>query len=114
LPGLLNHKKELGSASYPGEKAFKLYDTFGLPLDFITDVLRDQGLELKEEDFNRALEEQRTRAKASWKGAHKESANPVYAKLAQTFKTEPDFYFGTKTRTRGSKRSSPSKARYRS
>ena len=84
--------------TYPGEKAFKLYDTFGLPLDFITDVLRDQGLQLKEEDFNRALEEQRTRAKASWKGAHKESANPVYAKLAQTFKTEPDFYFGTRTK----------------
>jgi alanyl-tRNA synthetase len=44
------------------------------------------------------MDEQRTRARASWKGAHKEAANPVYAKLAQTFRTEPDFYFGTKTR----------------
>ena len=43
------------------------------------------------------MEEQRTRAKASWKGAHKESASPTYAKLAGTFKTEPDFYFGTNT-----------------
>ena len=42
--------------------------------------------------------EQRTRAKASWKGVHKDSANPVYAKIAQTFKTEPDFYFGTQMR----------------
>ncbi len=98
MPRLLEEKKKHGTAAYPGEKAFKLYDTFGLPLDFITDVLRDQGLELKEEDFNRALEEQRTRAKASWKGAHKEAANPVYAKLAQTFKTEPDFYRGTQTK----------------
>jgi len=80
-----------------GEKAFKLYDTYGLPVDFITDVLRDQGLRLDVEGFDRAMEEQRTRAKASWKGVHKESASPAYAKLAGTFKTEPDFYFGTST-----------------
>ncbi len=48
--------------------------------------------------FDRAMEEQRTRARASWKGAHKEVANPAYAKLAETYKTEPDFYFGTTTR----------------
>jgi len=81
-----------------GGKAFKLYDTFGLPVDFITDVLRDQGLALDTEGFDRAMEEQRTRAKASWKGVGKDVANPAYAKLAETFKTEPDFYFGTSTR----------------
>ena len=81
-----------------GEKAFRLYDTYGLPVDFITDVLRDQGLLLDAEGFERAMEEQRTRAKASWKGVHKETANPIYSKLAETFKTEPEFYFGTSTR----------------
>jgi alanyl-tRNA synthetase len=81
-----------------GNKAFKLYDTYGLPVDFITDVLRDQGLSLDLEGFERAMEEQRTRAKASWKGAHKEAAKPVYTKLAQTHKTEPCFYSGTRTR----------------
>jgi len=80
-----------------GEKAFKLYDTFGLPVDFISDVLRDQGLGLDVAGFERALEEQRARAKASWKGVGKEIANPTYLKLARTFQTEPDFYFGTKT-----------------
>jgi alanyl-tRNA synthetase len=98
LPGLLDLKKKQNVVWYSGEKAFKLYDTFGLPLDFIQDVLRDQGIQIREADFERALDEQRTRAKASWKGAHKEAANPVYAKLAQTFKTEPDFYFGTRTK----------------
>jgi alanyl-tRNA synthetase len=44
------------------------------------------------------MHEQRTRARASWKGAHKDAANPVYSKLAQTNKTEQEFYFGTKTR----------------
>jgi alanyl-tRNA synthetase len=42
------------------------------------------------------MQEQRTRARASWKGGGgKEAANPAFAKLAETFKTEPDFYFGT-------------------
>jgi len=81
-----------------GDRAFRLYDTFGLPRDFIADVLHDQGIKLDEAGFDRAMEEQRTRAKASWKGAHKEAAKPVYSKLAQTFKTEADFYQGTRTR----------------
>ncbi len=41
------------------------------------------------------MQEQRTRARASWKGGHKDVANPVYGKLAETYRTEPDFYFGT-------------------
>ncbi len=81
-----------------GSDVFKLYDTFGLPRDFIEDVTRDAGIKVDWPGFERAMQEQRTRAKASWKGAHKEAAKPVYSKLAQTFKTEPDFYFGTKTR----------------
>ncbi len=87
-----------GVVSYAGEKAFKLYDTYGLPRDFIEDVLRDAGVDVDWGGFDRAMQEQRTRAKASWKGAHKEAANPAYSKLSQTFKTEPDFYFGTKAR----------------
>jgi alanyl-tRNA synthetase len=81
---------------FPGEKAFQLYDTFGLPLDFMRDVLRDEGFFLDEAGLEKAMQEQRTRARASWKGgAGKEAAKPAYAKLAETFKTEPDFYHGT-------------------
>jgi len=80
---------------YPGEWAFRLYDTFGLPLDFIRDAVRDAGLQVDEPGFDRAMEEQRTRARASWKGGAKEAANPAYAKIADRFKTQPDFYFGT-------------------
>jgi alanyl-tRNA synthetase len=88
----------INQIQFSGREAFKLYDTFGLPLDFIKDVLHDRGIKLDEDGFQRAMEEQRTRAKASWKGAHKDAANPVYAKLAHTNKTEPEFYRGTKTR----------------
>ncbi len=72
-----------------------LYDTFGLPRDFIEDATRDRNVAVDWKEFEAAMEEQRTRARASWKGAAKEAANPAYAKLAETFKTEPDFYHGT-------------------
>ncbi len=88
-------ERELDNATvYGGDKAFRLYDTFGLPRDFIEDVARDAGIAVDWEGFDRAMAEQRTRARASWKGAHKAAANPVFAKLAETFKTEPDFYYG--------------------
>jgi len=80
---------------YSGEKAFKLYDTYGLPFDFIADAARDYGVIFDEVGFNRAMEEQRKRARASWKGGAKQAANPAYAKLAETFRTEPGFYSGT-------------------
>jgi alanyl-tRNA synthetase len=94
----LKSKESQKTVPYPGANAFRLYDTFGLPRDFIEDVLRDNGLAMDPAEFDRAMEEQRARAKASWKGVHKDVANPVYTKIAHTFRTEPDFYFGTDTR----------------
>ncbi len=82
-----------------GEKAFALYDTFGLPIDFIQDAARDAGIEIDQAAFDDAMEEQRTRARASWKGGGgKEAVNPAFAKIAETFKTEKDFYHGTSTK----------------
>jgi alanyl-tRNA synthetase len=69
---------------YPGEQAFKLYDTFGLPLDFIEDAVRDAGLQLDRAGFDRAMQEQRERARASWKGAAKQTANPAYQQLPKS------------------------------
>jgi alanyl-tRNA synthetase len=84
---------------YDGDKAFRLYDTYGLPADFIRDAVRDAGLEFDERGFEKAMEQQRTRARASWKGgAAKEAANPAYAKIAETHKTEPDFYLATSSK----------------
>src|SRR5208337_2845965 len=80
---------------YSGKRAFELYDTYGLPLDFILDSARDLGIPFDQAGFDRAMQEQRTRARASWKGGSKEAANPALAKLAETFKTEPDFYSAT-------------------
>jgi alanyl-tRNA synthetase len=68
----------------PGETAFKLYDTFGLPKDFIQDVLRDQGIDFDRAGFDRAMDEQKARARASWKGAAKQTANPAYQQLPKS------------------------------
>jgi alanyl-tRNA synthetase len=69
---------------YPGSEAFKLYDTFGLPLDFIQDTVRDAGLIFDQAGFDRAMAEQRNLARASWKGATKQTANPAYQKLPKS------------------------------
>jgi alanyl-tRNA synthetase len=69
---------------YRGDHAFKLYDTFGLPFDFIMDACRDAGIALDVEGFERAMEAQRERARASWKGGAKQSASPVYRDLNKT------------------------------
>jgi alanyl-tRNA synthetase len=84
---------------YDGRKAFRLTDTYGLPRDFIEDVCRDRGIGFDSLGYELAMDEQRTRARASWKGgATKEAANPAYAKIAETHKTEPDFYFSTSSK----------------
>ncbi len=72
------------SNTLAGADAFKLYDTFGMPLDFMQDAARDQGIAFDEEGFNRAMEEQKTRARASWKGAAKQTANPAYQQLPKS------------------------------
>jgi len=82
----------------PGNEVFKLYDTYGLPRDFIEDVCRDAGFTVDWKAYDSAMQDQRTRARASWKGAAKGAANPAYVKLAETFKTESDFYFETSTK----------------
>src|SRR5437016_3281639 len=64
-----------------GKAAFRLYDTFGLPLDFMQDAARDQGILFDQEGFDRALADQRERARASWKGTAKQTANPAYQSL---------------------------------
>ena len=88
---------KVSASILPGPDAFKLYDTYGLPRDFIEDVARDAGMPLDMKGFDLAKQEQQARGRAAWKGVHKDAANPVYSKIAQTFKTEPDFYFGTET-----------------
>jgi len=69
---------------YHGSEAFRLYETYGLPKDFIADACRDQGIDFDEEGFDRAMQTERERARASWKGAAKQTANPAYQSLSKS------------------------------
>jgi len=60
--------QEEGGASVPGDFIFKLYDTYGFPVDIVRDVALEQELTIDEPGFTRAMEEQRSQSKKSWKG----------------------------------------------
>ena len=60
--------RESGGTVLSGETAFKLYDTYGFPVDLTADILSEQGLRLDEEEFQRAMEGQKKRGRASWAG----------------------------------------------
>jgi alanyl-tRNA synthetase len=70
--------------SLAGDKAFHLYETFGLPLDFMMDAARDARIEFDLSGFEKARAEEQARARASWKGGAKQSASPVFRELPKT------------------------------
>ncbi|HEY0759887.1 MAG TPA: alanine--tRNA ligase [Acidisarcina sp.] len=67
-----------------GEQAFHLYETYGLPLDFMVDAARDAGIKFDHEGFERTKEAEQARARASWKGGAQKSASPAFRDLPKT------------------------------
>jgi alanyl-tRNA synthetase len=76
--------KSVAGGVLPGAAAFKLYDTYGLALDEQEEMARESGLTIDRAGFDAEMEKQRTRARASWKGAEKAQVNPVYQALPRT------------------------------
>ena len=70
-----------------GASMFKLYDTYGLPLDLLQEIAREHRFELDLAGFEAEMEAQRKRARASWKGGGKAAAPPVYQELLAQGKT---------------------------
>ncbi|WP_218623942.1 alanine--tRNA ligase [Granulicella sp. dw_53] len=77
-------KRKPTTANISGAEAFRLYETFGLPLDFMVDAARDADVTFDMPGFEAAKEEEQARARASWKGGSQKSAAPVYRELAKT------------------------------
>jgi alanyl-tRNA synthetase len=67
----------------PGSVAFRLYDTFGFPLDLTQDALREEGRDVDLAGFEAAMEEQRTRARAAWAGSGEAATERVWFELKQ-------------------------------
>ncbi len=78
----------------PGPVAFKLYDTYGLPLEEQEEMAREQNLSIDTAGFKSEMEQQRERARASWKGAEKAAIAPVYQELLSFGRTKTLCYEG--------------------
>jgi len=74
--------KNSGRTIIPGEIVFKLYDTFGFPVDLTADIVKRDGLTLDQDGFEKAMEAQRERARESWKGSGEQAVADSYLKLA--------------------------------
>ncbi len=73
----------------PGESAFKLYDTYGFPLDITLDVLKEKKINFDQKGFDGAMEEQKERARAKWAGSGEKSVEQVWFDITNMFgKTE--------------------------
>ena len=70
---------------FSGEVAFKLYDTFGFPLDLTEDMLKSHDLRLDSQRFESLMQEQKTRAKAAWKGSGDDAVHGDFKELLEEF-----------------------------
>ena len=86
-------QKEVGENRITGDFAFKLYDTFGFPLDIVNDVAEKQGITVDEPAFMACMKEQKTRAKKAWKGSGEKDVASMFQGLLEA---------GVKTRFTGS------------
>ena len=78
------YKRVLAECVFRGDVAFRLYETYGLPLDFMLDAALDRGAVFDMEGFERARSEEQARARASWKGGAQKSASPAFRDLPKT------------------------------
>src|SRR6201999_4671483 len=67
----------------PGSVAFRLYDTYGFPLDLTQDALREQGRGVDLAGFEAAMQEQRTRARAAWAGSGEAATERVWFEIKE-------------------------------
>jgi len=68
-----------------GETAFKLYDTYGFPYDLTEDALRARGIEVDRAGFDSAMAEQKSKARAAWKGSGSKASEDIWFDLAEEY-----------------------------
>jgi alanyl-tRNA synthetase len=87
LEGEIAELQEAGGGTLPGEAVFKLYDTFGFPVDLTADIVRGHGLKLDQEGFDAAMQAQRQRARSAWKGSGDAKVDEIYGRMAADLDT---------------------------
>ncbi len=77
----IEEAEKAGKTTLPGSKIFKLYDTFGFPLDLSQELAREKNMAVDEKGFKKELEKQRLRARSSWRGAAKQREKKIYEEM---------------------------------
>jgi alanyl-tRNA synthetase len=85
------------AAPLPGDVAFRLYDTYGFPLDLTQDALREQGRAVDAEGFASAMAEQRRRARAAWQGTGDAGTERVWFELKEKLGATEFLGYATET-----------------
>jgi len=89
LEDKIEQLKSRDEDTIPGELAFKLYDTYGLALDIVEDVARDEKLKVDLKGFEKAMSRQRVQSQESWKGSGEEKIpEGLRSLIAQNIKTD--------------------------
>jgi alanyl-tRNA synthetase len=84
-------------AALPGEAAFKLYDTYGFPLDLTQDALREKSARGRHEGFDAAMAEQKAKARAAWSGSGERRRETIWFDLAETHGSTEFLGYDTET-----------------
>ena len=75
--------KENSQKTFPGDEVFKLYDTYGFPVDLSEDIVNDAGLKFDSAGFQKAMDSQKDKARAAWKGSGEEGVKKIYKALSE-------------------------------
>jgi len=84
LEEILEKVRKEKLTTIPGEEIFKLYDTYGFPTDLVEETAKDAGLTLDMEGYTQAMNEQKTKAMASWKGSGEKEVASFYKEFLQS------------------------------
>lgn len=84
-------------ATFSGETAFKLYDTYGFPLDLTQDALRARGIEVDTKGFDTAMERQKEEARRAWKGSGEAATETIWFEVRE--QVGPTEFLGYETET---------------
>ncbi|MEZ7196650.1 alanine--tRNA ligase [Pseudodesulfovibrio karagichevae] len=83
LEAELAELKAANTAIVPGETTFKLYDTYGFPIDIVRDIAEQHGMGVDETEFDKFMQEQKQRSKAAWKGSGEKDVASIFQTLLE-------------------------------
>jgi len=92
LNEIIDRLKRGNKTTLPGDEIFKLYDTYGFPMDLVEETAKDHGFTVDLDGFDNAMRQQKAKAMASWKGSGEKEVSPIFKKLAASL--DPTIFSG--------------------